>query len=88
MVENQTVDQRYKSKWKEYLNLNYNWEEVWNTIHQSLCHNEIKSGIFKQVHLRFFSPYIQEKTDSNAGPCNLSKKVQESQKHHVVECSP
>ena len=87
MVENQTVDQRYKSKSEEYLNLtDYNWEEVWNTIHHSLCHNEIKTDIFKQVHLKFFSPYIQGKTDSSAGSCNLCKKVQESQKHHVVEC--
>ena len=87
MVEDQTVDQRYKSKWEEYLNsTDYNWEEVWNTIHHSLCHNEIKSDIFKQVHLKFFSPYIQGKTDSNAGSCNLCKKVQGSQKHHVVEC--
>ena len=37
------------------------------------------------MHLKFFSPYIQGKTDSNAGSCNLCKKVQESQKHHVVE---
>ena len=87
MVENQTVDQRYKSKWEEYLNLTgCNWEEVWNTIHHSLCHNEIKSDIFKQVHLKFFGPYIQGKTDFNAGSCNLCKKVQESQKHDVVEC--
>ena len=108
MVENQTVDLRYKSKWEEYLNLtdynweevwntihhslchikitDYNWEKVWNTIHHSLCHNAIKSDIFKQVHLKFFSPYIQGKTDSNAGYCNLCKKVQESQKHHVAEC--
>ena len=29
MVENQTVDQRYKGKWEEYLNsTDYNWEEV------------------------------------------------------------
>ena len=86
LVKNQTVVQRYKTKWKEYLNLtDYNWEEVWNTIHHSLCHNEVKSDSFKQVHLKFFSPYIQGKTDFNAGPCNLCKKVQESQKHHVVE---
>ena len=38
------------------------------------------------MHLKFFSPYIQGKTDSNVGHCNLCKKVQESQKHHVVEC--
>ena len=37
------------------------------------------------MHLKFFSPYLQRKTDSNAGYCNLCKKVQESQKHHVVE---
>ena len=87
MVENQTVDKRFKKKWKEYLNLtDYNWGEVWNTIHSSLCHNEIKSDIFKQVHLKFFSPYIQGKTDCIAGSCNLCKKVQNSQKHYVVEC--
>ena len=72
MVENQTVDQRYESKWVEYLNLSdYNWEEVWNTIHHSLCHNEIRSDIFKQVHLKFSSSYIQGKTDSDAGSCDL-----------------
>ena len=38
------------------------------------------------MHLKFFSPYIQGKIDSNAGSSNLCKKVQESQKHHVVEC--
>ena len=38
------------------------------------------------MHLKFFSPYIQGKTDSNAGSSNWCKKVQESQKHHVVEC--
>ena len=87
IAENQTVDQRYKSKWEEYLNLiDYNWEEVWKTIHYSLCHNEIKSDIFKQVHFKILCPYIQLKTDSNVGPCNLCKKVQESQKHHVTEC--
>ena len=35
------------------------------------------------MHLKFFSPYIQGKTDSNAEPYKLCKKVQES---HVVEC--
>ena len=38
------------------------------------------------MHLKFFSSYIQGKTDYDAGPCNLCKKVQGSQKHHVVEC--
>ena len=76
MVENQTVDERYKNKWEEYLNLtDHNWGEVWNIIHNSLCHNEI---IFKQVHLKFFSPYIQGKTDSNAGSCNLCKKYRKA----------
>ena len=87
MVENQTVDKRYKNNWKESVNLtDYNWGEVLNTIHSSLCHNGIKSDIFKQVHLKFFSPYIQGKTDSDAESCNLCKKVQNSQKHYVVEC--
>ena len=38
------------------------------------------------MHLKFFSPYIQGKTDSNAGSCNLCKNIQRSQKHHIVEC--
>ena len=81
MVENQAVDKRYKNKWKEYVNLtDYNWGEVWNTTHSSLCHNGIKSDFFKQVHLKFFSPYIQGKTDSNAESCNLCKKSTEQPK--------
>ena len=39
-----------------------------------------------QVHLKFFSPYILRKTDSNTGPRSLCKKVQESQEHRVTEC--
>ena len=49
----------YKQKWESILNnTSLNWSDVWTDIHQTKISLDIKSTIYSQIHLGYFSEYL------------------------------
>ena len=51
------VSQHFKQKWAEILNIDLEWQKVWNTFHEKKAEKKIKSDIFCRLHLSFFTPF-------------------------------
>ena len=49
----------YKQKWQSMLNnTSLNWSDVWTNIHQTKISSDIRSAIYSQIHLGYFSKYL------------------------------
>ena len=83
-----TINTPYKAKWEKILNeQNIDWVEIWNTVHQTTTTLQVKSDIFSQIHLSFYSNYIQQKSDSNVtAMCNLCGGEMKTHCHEIFSC--
>ena len=81
------VNQHFKQKWAEILKIDLDWQKIWKTFHENKAENKIKSDIFCQLHLNFFTPFMAFKNQVQASAiCNLCKRSQLEQHHELVSC--
>ena len=73
------VNQHFKQKWAEILKIDLDWQKIWKTFHENKAENKIKSDIFCQLHLNFFTPFMAFKNQVQASAiCNLFNNTMNS----------
>ena len=66
----------------------HNRQKVWKTVHGNKTGNKIKSDIFCQLHLNFFTPFMAFKNQlQTSAVCNLCRKHQAEQHHEILSCN-
>ena len=48
-------------RWAEHLSLPLDWNDIWDTVHNSLNTNKTTSVIWQQLHLNFYTQYSYNK---------------------------
>ena len=83
-----THNQHFKKKWANILKTETDWSKVWKTVHGNKTGNKIKSDIFCQLHLNFFTPLMALKNQlQTSAICNLCRKHQAEQHHEILSCN-
>ena len=81
------VNQHFKQKLAEILKIDLDWQKIWKTFHENKAENKIKSDIFCQLHLNFFTPFMAFKNQVQASAiCNLCERSQLEQHHKLISC--
>ena len=82
-------DHPYQTKWLTRLDNSIPWDEVWESIHGNcLISNRIKSTIWQQVHLNFYTQFSYNKWHNSRDPCPLCKELPMSIYHTLLDCKP
>ena len=63
-----TMDHAHQSKWVQKLDIVIFWEEVWNAVHNFLLSNKIRTEIWEQIHLNFYTQYSYNKWHGTLPP--------------------
>ena len=76
----------YKQKWESILNnTSLNWSDTWTNIHQTKISLDIKSAIYSQIHLGYFSEYLLVKRGTiQSGTCKLCHETLSEQYHEIL----
>ena len=72
----------------KYLNnTSLNWSDVWTNIHQTKISLDIKSAIYSQIHLGYFSVYLLVKRGTiQSATCKLCHKTLSEHYHEILHC--
>ena len=78
----------YKQKWESILNnTSLNWSDVWTNIHQTKISLDIKSAIYSQIHLGYFSQYVLVKRGTiQSATCKLCHETLSEHYHEILHC--
>ena len=78
----------FKQKWADILQIEIYWTRVWKTIHENKSGNKIKSDIYCQLHLNFFTPFMAFKSQvKGSAICNLCKRNHKEEYHEILSCT-
>ena len=90
LILKQSRDHRYQTKWIDVdegrLHELIDWEKVWISVHNSFYSEEIKSTIWDQIHLNFYTTYNYNKWHSSLQACPLCNKIPEDVYHIICDC--
>ena len=78
----------YKQKCESILdNTSLNWSDVWTNIHQTKIYLEIKSAIYSQIHVGYFSKYLFVKRGTiQIATCKLCDETLSEHYHEILHC--
>ena len=76
----------YQIKWIDKLQTVILWEEVWKAVHNFLLTSKIKTIIWEQIHLNFYTQYSYNKWHKTGNPCPLCKEIPRSIYHMILHC--
>ena len=92
----QSGDHRYHTKWVEDGTLKgqrrwdgrheLRWDKTWESIHKQFHTEEVKSTIWEQIHLNFYTTYNYNKWHKVMQPCPLCNKIPEDIFHIILDC--
>ena len=80
-----TLNLNFKQKWADIFQTEIDWARIWKMIHENKSGNKIKSDIYCQLHLNFFTPFRSQVKGSAI--CNLCKRNQREQYHEISSCT-
>ena len=63
------------------------WPKIWENIHNQFFTEEIKSTVWSQIHLNFYTTYNYNKWHNTLNPCPLCNKIPESIYHIILYCN-
>ena len=87
MLHEQSTDHPYKTKWALERGLYLiDWDQVWDSIHVQFCTEEVKSTIWEQIHLNFYTTYSYNKWHNTMQPCPLCRKIPDDIFHIILDC--
>ena len=82
-----STDHHYQTKWVDKLGTAIVWDEVWKCLHENcLATNRIKTIIWEQLHLNFYTQFSYNKWHNTQDPCPLCKEIPLSIYHTLLEC--
>ena len=80
-------DHHSQAKWVSRLRDIIIWEDVWKNLHENyLLSNRIKTTIWQQLHLNFYTQFSYNKWHHTQDPCPLCKEVPQTIYHTLLEC--
>ena len=67
--------------------INRNWCDVWTNIHQTKISLDIKSAIYSQIHVGYFSKYLSVKRGTiQSATCKLCHETLSEHYHEILQC--
>ena len=78
----------YKQEWESILDItSLNWSDVRTNIHQTKISLDIKSAIYSQIHLGYFSEYLSVKRGTiQSATCKLCHETLSEHYHEILHC--
>ena len=73
-------------KWSEHLSLPLDWDNIWDTVHNSLNTNKTTSVIWQQLHLNFYTQYSYNKWHKVNMACPLCGRIPDNIFHLILDC--
>ena len=83
------MDHSYQTRWPlEQTDLPLiPWDAVWKSVHNNLFTEKIKSTIWEQIHLNFYTTYNYMIWHNKIIPCPLCNKIPEDVFHILLDCA-
>ena len=81
-------NESYKQKWETTVkDTPICWNEIWSIIHKVKTSLEIKSTVYSQICLRFYSEYLLVRSGAlDSSVCKLCSKLIHGQNHWILRC--
>ena len=81
-------DHHSQAKWATRLrDILIPWDDLWKGLHENcLLSNRIKTTIWQQLHLNFYTQFSYNKWHNTHDCCPLCKEIPESIYHILLEC--
>ena len=78
----------YEEKWERALgaSLDGHWPDIWRRLHSTPCSLRVRSDVWKQVGLNFWTPHMATWVGDGNGECRLCGEVARERWHVVIEC--
>ena len=89
LIHQQSRDHIYQTKWitdRDEIRL-VNWDKTWESIHQQFFSEKIKSTVWEQIHLNFYTTHNYNKWHNTLQPCPLCNKIPEDIYHIILDCN-
>ena len=88
LQKERVYNESYKQKWETTVkDTPICWNEIWSNIHKAKTSLEIKSTVYSQVHLGFYSEYLLVKSGAlDSSVCKLDGKLVHGQDHWILHC--
>ena len=88
LIQQQSRDHIYQTKWAtDHGELSIiEWPKVWDSVHQQFFTEAVKSTIWSQVHLNFYTTYSYNKWHNSLNPCPLCGKIPDDIYHILLDC--
>ena len=86
LIHQKSRDHNYQVKWFERSDVAINWDKVWESCHQQFFTEEVKSTIWEQTHLNFYTTYNYNKWHNTLHPCPLCRKIPDEVFHIFIDC--
>ena len=76
-------NESYKQKWETTVkDTPICWNEIWSNIHKAKASLEVKSMVYSQIHLGFYSEYLLVRSGAlDSSVCKLCSKLIHGQNH-------
>ena len=88
LLNEQSRDHVYQTKWTLERNVaSPNWDKIWKDVHDNFITEDVKSTIWEQIHLNFYTTYNYNKWHNTLNPCPLCNKIPEDIFHVILECA-
>ena len=66
----------HQIKWTEHIDIALDWDAFWDSLHQQFFTENLKSIIWEQTHLNYYTTYNYNKWHNSMEPCPLCRKFQ------------
>ncbi len=88
LIHQKSTDHIYQYKWLENEDIPaIDWDKVWEFVHQQYFTEEMKSTIWEQIHLNFYTAYNYNKWHNSLNPCPFCRKIPEDVFHILLHCT-
>ena len=85
-ILSKTREHFHQEKWITKLQIVILWDEVWNSVHNFLVSNAIRTAIWEQLHLNFYTQCTYNRWHSASDTCPLCGKLPEDIFHIILDC--
>ena len=89
LIQEKSMDHAYQTKW-QLENGDFDaqdWDGIWDGLHQQFFTEDVKSTIWEQIHLNFYTTYNYNKWHNTLHPCPLCRKIPDTVYHIILDCN-
>ena len=90
LIQYQSTEHKYQTKWIDVnegrLSGLIDWDKVWESVNNHFHTEKVKSTIWEQIHLNFYTTYSYNKWHNTLHPCPLCNKIPDDIFHIILDC--